>query len=247
MFDWKNFLESLERKTLGIVNITDDSFSGDGVLNSNQQLQKKFEIAINNDIKLLDIGCMSSKPGFKILKRNEEINRLNYFLQNKSNKFFYSIDTFSPLVAKKALDSGFLIINDVSGFVDEKMIELASQTKCGIILMHRNPKSTNLHEKMDYSNVIEEVNTHLIDQIENLIKSGIEEKQIAVDPGLGFGKKIDDSIELFLNLKNLINTYPLVVGYSKKRFIEKINMTKSELQKHCIDSGVALVRLHLDN
>ena len=247
MFDWKNFLESLERKTLGIVNITDDSFSGDGVLNSNQQLQKKFEIAIYNDIKLLDIGCMSSKPGFKILKRNEEINRLNYFLQNKSNKFFYSIDTFSPLVAKKALDSGFLIINDVSGFVDEKMIELASQTKCGIILMHRNPKSTYLHEKMDYSNVIEEVNTHLIDQIENLIKSGIEEKQIAVDPGLGFGKKIDDSIELFLNLKNLINTYPLVVGYSKKRFIEKINMTKSELQKHCIDSGVALVRLHLDN
>ena len=247
MFDWKNFLESLERKTLGIVNITDDSFSGDGVLNSNQQLQKKFEIAIYNDIKLLDIGCMSSKPGFKILKRNEEINRLNYFLKNKSNKFYYSIDTFSPLVAKKALDSGFLIINDVSGFVDEKMIELASQTKCGIILMHRNPKSTNLHEKMDYSNVIEEVNTHLIDQIENLIKSGIEEKQIAVDPGLGFGKKIDDSIELFLNLKNLINTYPLVVGYSKKRFIEKINMTKSELQKHCIDSGVALVRLHLDN
>ena len=247
MFNWKNFLESLERKTLGIVNITDDSFSGDGVLNSNKQLQKKFEIAINNDIKLLDIGCMSSKPGFKILKRNEEINRLNYFLQNKSNKFFYSIDTFSPLVAKKALDSGFLIINDVSGFVDEKMIELASQTKCGIILMHRNPKSTYLHEKMDYSNVIEEVNIHLTDQIENLIKSGIEEKQIAVDPGLGFGKKIDDSIELFLNLKNLINTYPLVVGYSKKRFIEKINMTKSELQKHCIDSGVALVRLHLDN
>ena len=247
MFDWKNFLKSLERKTLGIVNITDDSFSGDGLLNSDQQLKEKFEIAINNDIKLLDIGCMSSKPGFKILKRNEEINRLNYFLKNKSNKFYYSIDTFSPLVAKKALDSGFLIINDVSGFVDEKMIELASQTKCGIILMHRNPKSTYLHEKMDYSNVIEEVNIHLTDQIENLIKSGIEEKQIAVDPGLGFGKKIDDSIELFLNLKNLINTYPLVVGYSKKRFIEKINMTKSELQKHCIDSGVALVRLHLDN
>ncbi len=247
MFDWKNFLKSLERKTLGIVNITDDSFSGDGLLNSDQQLKEKFEIAINNDIKLLDIGCMSSKPGFKILKRNEEINRLNYFLKNKSNKFYYSIDTFSPLVAKKALDSGFLIINDVSGFVDEKMIELASQTKCGIILMHRNPKSTYLHEKMDYSNVIEEVNIHLTDQIENLIKSGIEEKQIAVDPGLGFGKKIDDSIDLFLNLKNLINTYPLVVGYSKKRFIEKINMTKSELQKHCIDSGVALVRLHLDN
>jgi len=247
LFDWKNFLKSLERKTLGIVNITDDSFSGDGLLNSDQQLKEKFEIAINNNIKLLDIGCMSSKPGFKILKRNEEINRLNYFLKNKSNKFYYSIDTFSPLVAKKALDSGFLIINDVSGFVDEKMIELASQTKCGIILMHRNPKSTNLHEKMDYSNVIEEVNIHLTDQIENLIKSGIEEKQIAVDPGLGFGKKIDDSIDLFLNLKNLINTYPLVVGYSKKRFIEKINMTKSELQKHCIDSGVALVRLHLDN
>ena len=247
MFDWKSFLESLEKKTLGIINITDDSFSGDGVLNSDQQLEKKFELAIKNNVKLLDIGCMSSKPGYKILKRNEEINRLNYFLKNKSKQFYYSIDTFNPLVAKKALDSEFLIINDVSGFVDEKMIELASQTKCGIIVMHRNPKSTYLHEKMKYLNVLEEVNTHLIDQIEHLIKNGIEKKQIAIDPGLGFGKNIDDSIDLFLNLKNLINVYPLVVGYSKKKFIEQINMTESEMQKHCIDSGVALVRLHLDN
>ena len=60
MFDWKSFLESLEKKTLGIINITDDSFSGDGVLNSNQQLEKKFELAIKKNVKLLDIGCMSS-------------------------------------------------------------------------------------------------------------------------------------------------------------------------------------------
>ena len=70
---------------------------------------------------------------------------------------------------------------------------------------------------MDYVDVVDEVNTHLINQTENLIKKGINKSQIAVDPGLGFGKKMDDSKELFLNLNNLIKSYPVVVGYSRKK------------------------------
>ena len=101
------------------------------------------------------------------------------------------------MVAERELKSGFLIINDVSGFSESKMIELAIQSECGIIVMHRNPASNNIQEKMDYVDVVDEVNTHLINQTENLIKKGINKSQIAVDPGLGFGKKMDDSIELF--------------------------------------------------
>ena len=113
--------------------------------------------------------------------------------------------------------------------------------------MHRNPASMNIQEKMDYVDVVDEVNTHLINQTENLIKKGINKSQIAVDPGLGFGKKMDDSKELFLNLNNLIKSYPVVVGYSRKNFTDQIKMTSSEMKNHCLDSGVDLVRLHLDN
>ena len=247
MFDWKNFLKLIEKKTLGIINVTNDSFSGDGILHSKNLLDQKFDFALKNNINFLDVGCMSTKPDFKILSLDEEISRLNFFMENMSDKFYYSIDTLNSLVAERALDSGFLIINDVSGFSESKMIELAIQRECGIIVMHRNPASKNIQEKMDYVDVVDEVNTHLINQTENLIKKGINKSQIAVDPGLGFGKKMDDSKELFLNLNNLIKSYPVVVGYSRKKFTDQINMTSSDMKDHCLHSGVDLFRLHLDN
>ena len=85
------------------------------------------------------------------------------------------------------------------------------------------------------------------EEIQWLKSQGINKSQIAVDPGLGFGKKMDDSKELFLNLNNLIKTYPVVVGYSRKKFTDQIKMTSSEMKEHCLHSGVDLVRLHLDN
>ena len=247
MFDWKNFLKLLEKKTLGIINVTDDSFSGDGILQSKKLLKERFNFALKNNINFLDVGCMSTKPDFEMLSTNQEIDRLNFFLENMSDKFYYSIDTLNSMVAERALESGFLIINDVSGFIESKMIELAIQRECGIIVLHRNPASKNIQEKMDYDDVVDEVNTQLMNQTENLIKKGVNKSQIAVDPGLGFGKKMDDSKELFLNLNNLIKTYPVVVGYSRKKFADQIKMTNSEMKDHCFHSGVDLVRLHLDN
>tara|TARA_B100000609_G_scaffold187765_1_gene173461 strand:- start:173 stop:916 length:744 start_codon:yes stop_codon:yes gene_type:complete len=247
LFNWKNFLKLIEKKTLGIINVTNDSFSGDGILNSKNLLDQKFDLAFKNNINFLDVGCMSTKPDFKMLSTVEELNRLNFFVENMSDKFYYSIDTFNSSVAERALDSGFLVINDVSGFVDSKMIELAIQRECGIIVMHRNPVSENIHQKGDYSDVVDQVNSHLMLQTENLINKGVNKSQIAIDPGLGFGKKMDDSKELFLNLNNLINTYPVVVGYSRKKFTEHINMTENEMIEHCIDSGVDLLRLHVGN
>ena len=247
MFDWKNFLKLIEKKTLGIINVTNDSFSGDGILHSKNLLDQKFDFALKNNINFLDVGCMSTKPDFKILSSDEELSRLNFFVENMSDKFYYSIDTLNSSVAERALNSGFLIINDVSGFVDNKMIDLAIKRECGIIVMHRNPSSENIHEKADYDDVVDQVNTHLIIQTENLIEKGVNRSQIAIDPGLGFGKKMDDSKELFFNLHNLINTYPIVVGYSRKKFTDQLNMTNNEMIDHCLDSGVDLLRLHLDN
>ena len=111
MFNWDNYLDSLETKKIGIINVTNDSFSGDGTYVSREKLLSKFEIAKKRNIKLLDVGCMSTKPKFQTIDTNEESKRLDFFLQNISGFYDYSIDSFNPIVIRKAIDNGFLILS----------------------------------------------------------------------------------------------------------------------------------------
>ena len=89
MFNWDNYLDSLETKKIGIINVTNDSFSGDGIYVSQEKLQSKFEIAKKRNIKLLDVGCMSTKPKFQTIDTNEESKRLDFFLENISEDYDY--------------------------------------------------------------------------------------------------------------------------------------------------------------
>ena len=150
-------------------------------------------------------------------------------------------------MTKHAIENYFSIINDVSGFMDEEMVRIAIESKSKIILVHRHPKSESLHHKMIYKDIVKEVKQHLNLKIKSLLSLGVKEEQIAIDPGLGFGKNLTDSIELLLNIKELVENFPLIVGYSKKKFTENIGMSNSDLFKYCVDSGVSLVRLHLTN
>ena len=158
-----------------------------------------------------------------------------------------SNDSFNPIVVQHAVENNFEIINDVSGFLNEEMIQIAVDSKLKIILVHRHPKSESLHQKMIYKDVVKEVKEHLNSKIKSLISLGVKEEQIAIDPGLGFGKNLSDSAELLINIKELKENFPLIVGYSKKEFIRNIPMSNSDLFKHCVDSGVSLVRMHLTN
>ena len=246
MFSWKSFLSDLENPILGIINITPDSFFGDGVLGSTKLLNDKFSLAKEMNIGFLDIGCISTKPNFKNLKKQEELKRFEFFLKNMRKNFKFSIDSNNLEVISKALDAGFSVINDVYGLNNEKIISKAIQSKCGIIVVHRHPSSKNLHEKMEYKDVVKEVNAQLNNQVSKLINLGINESQIAIDPGLGFGKNIEDSAKLLLNIKDLAGELPTVVGYSNKRFLDLISLTKESLLKLCYNSGVSLVRLHID-
>ena len=123
------------------------------------------------------------------------------------NEFNYSIDSSSIKVVNKALDSGFSVINDVFGFQNEEIINKAVEEKCGVILVHRHPLSENIHEKMDYEDVVTEVKNQIDDQISRLINFGLKESQIAIDPGLGFGKKLEDSARLLLEIEKLVEVF----------------------------------------
>ena len=237
MSNWNRALSLDNSKILGIINLSNDSFSGDGVFNKDAKLNKLLNSAKQKNINFIDVGCASTKPGFDSVTTEEEIKRLNYFINIILKNFDF--DRFD--------ENNFEIINDVSGFMKEEMIRLAVDSKSKIILVHRHPKSESLHHKMIYKDVVKEVKEHLNSKIKSLISLGVREEQIAIDPGLGFGKNLSDSVELLLNIKELKDNFPLIVGYSKKKFIKNIPMSNSDLFKHCVDSGVSLVRMHLTN
>ena len=245
MADWSSLLNSVNQKVIGIINSTKDSFTGDGVFENNERLEILLNDAEEKEIKILDIGCVSTKPGFKEVSYEQELKRLNFFISNYFGKFKLSIDTMNHKIAKCALENNFEIVNDVSGFNDLKMIQLIVEKAPKIILVHSHPNSSHIQEKMNYKDVVKEVREHLEEKIDNLISIGVDKNKISIDPGLGFGKSMEDSQKLFKNLENFCFGFPLIVGYSKKKFAKKLDMTNKELYNHCLDAGVSLVRLHI--
>ena len=230
---------------MGIINSSNDSFTGDGIYKNKDNLTRLLASAKNKGIELIDVGCVSTKPNFKDISHEDEFKRLNFFLENYDGDFKLSIDTMNKSVAEYSLDNNFEILNDVSGFRNAEMIELAVDRNSKIILVHNHPESSHIQEKMEFKNVVQEVKAHLESKIVSLISNGIKENRISIDPGLGFGKSMDDSKVLFSNLDAFCFGFPLIVGYSKKKFTETLNLTNSQLYQHCIDSGAALVRLHI--
>jgi len=243
--DWNELLDSVNSKVIGIINSSNDSFTGDGIYKNKDNLTRLLASAKNKGIELIDVGCVSTKPNFKDISQEDEFKRLNFFLENYDGDFKLSIDTMNKSVAEYSLDNNFEILNDVSGFRNLEMIELAADRNSKIILVHNHPDSSHIQEKMEFKNVVQEVKAHIESKIVSLISNGIKENRISIDPGLGFGKTMDDSKVLFENLDVFCFGFPLIVGYSKKKFTEALNLTNSQLYQHCIDSGVALVRLHI--
>ena len=245
MSNWSEALKKDTKNILGIVNITNDSFSNDGLLGHKEQLIKNLNLYNSMNIRFLDIGCVSTKPGYAEVSKTQELQRLQFFISNYNLNFSLSIDTMNPEVAEVAMNNQFEIINDVGGLLDKNMVDVAVEKQCKVIVVHRHRQSENLHQKLQYKNITSEVREDLINQVDRLIKMGIKEENIAVDPGLGFGKEMKDSAELLKNIEMLNFGLPIIVGYSKKKFTEYLAMSTDDLFQHCINSGIALVRLHI--
>jgi dihydropteroate synthase len=209
-------------KIMGIVNVTPDSFSDGGKYFSHED-------AINHALKLLDegadiidIGGESTRPGSDSVSLEEELNRtmpvIKSILHLRKDTII-SIDTTKSEVAKQALDTGAQIINDISGLTfDDNMIQVAKEYDAGVVIMHikGNPKS--MQDNPDYIDVIKEVYDFLLVQSIKLKQTGVD--KIIVDPGIGFGKRIEDNFSLIKNLEYFQSLgYPVMVGLSKKSFI----------------------------
>jgi len=211
-------------KIMGIVNVTPDSFSDGGKYFSIDDAVNHALRLIDNGADIIDIGGESTRPGSDPVSLEEELRRtipvIKSIHQNRKD-IIISIDTTKSEVAKQALDSGAEIINDTSGLTfDEKMIDIAKEYDAGIVIMHIKGTPRTMQDNPDYSNVVKEVYDFLLVQSIKSKQNGID--KIIVDPGIGFGKRVEDNFTLIKNLEYFKSLgYPVMIGLSKKSFIGK--------------------------
>ena len=209
---------SLEDKTyvMGILNVTPDSFF-DGGKYSNPQAALSRAVEIQNEgADILDIGAQSTRPGHAEISFEEEWARLGPVLTLLKNhiKIPISIDTFYPEVAEKALNLGADIINDVKGFENLKMLEIAQKRSCCMIVVYNK----NGVEARDFFE-------KRLKQARNL---GINDSRICFDPGIGFNKNREDDLYLISNISEIkLKNFPLLMGVSRKRIIKHLSKASS--------------------
>lgn len=219
-----------ENKTLvmGILNITLDSFSDGGKFNTIEKALEQAGKFIKEGADILDVGGESTRPNADKVQINQEIRRVVPVIEEIKERFDVpiSIDTSKAEVAEKAVEAGAEIINDISGLrFDEKIAEVAAKYKTGLILMHLRGAFETMHKQKAVENILREVSDGLHQSIEKAYKFGVENKNIAVDVGIGFSKTFEQNLELIAKLDKLceeFKDFPMLVGTSRKSFIGKI-------------------------
>lgn len=249
-------IKMIKTKLMGILNVTPDSFyDGNQYFDINSAVKRGIEI-YQQGANIIDIGGESTRPGSEKVDEQAELNRVIPVIHalKKAVPIPISIDTMKPTVALAAVKAGATIINDVNGFRDPEMREVASRHNVEVCVMHMLGEPKTMQLSPLYPNGII---FHLIEffetQVSFLTQAGIQPNKIILDPGIGFGKTIADNLEIIHNLQRLKDIgFPLLVGVSRKSFMSKLlNKPSSELlaatlaiNTLVISAGVDIIRVH---
>ena len=198
---------------MGIINLTPDSFSGDGL---SADVESAVELALRfqeEGADILDIGAESTRPGHEKISIDEELNRLMPSLEAVAKRVDLpiSVDTYKAAVAKKAVDAGAVIINDIWGLkAESNLAQVAADTGAGLVLMH-NQTGTK------YVDLIPDIVSSLRDSVGTALEAGVLRENIIIDPGIGFGKNPDQNLEVLNRLNQLTEVgCPVLTGTSRK-------------------------------
>jgi len=238
----------LGEKTLvmGILNTTPDSFYDGGKYTN---LDKAIEHALameKEGADIIDVGGESSRPGSEPVPLEVELERVIPVIKEISSKVKIpiSIDTVKAKVAVKALDAGASIINDISGLrFDPEMAKTAAQYDAPVVIMHMKGTPKDMQNNPEYNSVMGEIISFLRQQTEYAINTGINQDKIIIDPGIGFGKKLEHNLEIIRNAGELKTLgFPILAGPSRKSFIGNIlnNQPPEERLEGTIASAVVL-------
>jgi dihydropteroate synthase len=211
---------------VGVVNVTPDSFFNGGLyFEPARAIERALALAAEG-ADIIDIGGESSKPGSNPIPAKEEKKRILPVVEvlKQKNDVLISVDTTKAEVAEAALAAGADIINDISaGRFDPRMLPLAARSGAGLILMHMKGTPRTMQIAPHYDDVLGEVRAFLKERLEAAEACGVPRESILLDPGIGFGKKLEHNLALLNNLGGLADLdRPLLVGISRKSFIGKI-------------------------
>ncbi len=243
-------------RIMGVLNVTPDSFSDGGkYIEKERAIERALEM-VEAGADIIDIGGESSRPGSKPLNAAEEIKRVVPVIEAVKQKtdIPVSIDTYKSSVAEKALKRGAEIVNDISAFrFDERMVGLVKEQGAGVILMHMQGEPQHMQEDPSYDDVIQEIYDFLSERVTYAIERGIPEASIMVDPGIGFGKRLQDNYDILNRIREFSTLGAgVLVGASRKSFIgrtldvpvhERIEGSLAACAI-AIEGGVSMVRVH---
>lgn len=240
---------------MGIVNVTPDSFSDGGKHNEASQAIAHAELLLKEGAAILDLGGESTRPGAQAVDASTEWARLEPVLKEVLKwNVPISIDTMKTEVMKKAVALGADILNDVYGFRAEGAEEVATQSECGLVVMHMQGEPRTMQHTPVYSNVVAQVDEFLQQRLEALALKGVPLQRMLVDPGFGFGKTLDHNIQLMRATTRFARLGGgVLVGVSRKRMIGEIcNQPDAGLRLagslaaalYAAGQGAAVLRVH---
>jgi len=256
---FRNFFLDLSRKThvMGILNITPDSFTDGGIFFRKDSAVEHGLRMVEDGADLIDIGGESTRPGSDPVEFEEEIRRTIPVIEELSKRVNVpiSIDTYKADVAKRALDAGASMVNDISGLrFDPEMAGVAADYKAPLVIMHIKGSPKNMQVNPEYEALIPEIIAYLRISIKLAVDAGVKEDMIIIDPGIGFGKTFEHNLEILKNLREFtLLEKPLLIGPSRKAFIGKIlgnSPTSERLEGTAaavaisIMNGANIIRVH---
>ena len=211
---------------MGILNVTPDSFSDSGLYFNKEKAIAHGLRMVEEGADLLDIGGESTRPSSKPLELEEELRRVIPVIESliKEVDVPISIDTYKSKVAQKAIEVGAEIINDISGLhFDPDLAQVAAKGNAPLILMHIRGTPETMQKDVHYDSLFSEILQYLKDSIQKAESAGLDPEQIIIDPGIGFGKTLDDNLLIIKNLSEFrVLGKPILLGTSRKSFIGKI-------------------------
>ena len=240
---------------MGVLNVTPDSFSDGGKYFEQGDAVSQALKLLDEGADIIDIGGESSRPGAESISLETELERIMpVVMEIKNNRpdAIISVDTTKEEVAKQTLDAGAQIINDISGGTFEPgIMKIVAERDAALIIMHVKGKPEDMQIDPSYENVIEEVYDFLYKQVKRAKAEGID--HIFVDPGIGFGKRVEDNFNLLKRLDDFKSlSHPIVIGVSRKSFIRKtlsLDVKESDvpsamMESYALSKGARIIRTH---
>ncbi len=240
---------------MGVLNVTPDSFSDAGEYLDPVAAFSRGHAMVEEGAAIVDVGGESTRPGADATDVAEELARIRPVVASLADSdVCVSVDTRHAAVAAACVAAGAQVINDISGFRDPAMRDVAAGCDAGLVVMHMLGGPGTMQERPTYSDVVAEVGSWLVRQAQLLEFAGVAHERIVIDPGIGFGKTPEHNLELLRRLADLASLgYPVLVGASRKRFVGSITGETEPRRRlagslaaavWAVTHGAAVVRVH---